>query len=747
MKVIEKQKMKPEQDKLLVKKTEVRDPNKLVLKQSVQAIKLQRTDYEQRYMWNVSLPGCGYEPVSVLEKDGCLYAGTNGYVYKLDLNGNILATNGLPHRGHCDINLAITNEHLVVGTNGYVVLVNLNNFGNTSCNINVSLPGCGHEKVSVLYDINSNFIYVGSNGYVYRLNNIGIVLSSNWMPDRGHEEVRLALTSNHLVAGTNGYVVLIGLNDFSQINSNKNISLPGCGHEIVSVLFHNNYVYAGSNGYVYKMNPNGGDVQTNNLPDRGNEEVRLAISENHLIAGTKGYVVLVDLNNFSSTSANVNVSLPNCGHEIVSVALDENKIYAGSNGYAYEIAAQTGHVLVCYGLPGLSFHEIRFDIHNHQMYIGTNGYLAAPEIIENLDVDLIAQETNQWCWAASGQMVMRYLGKDISQCEQANYRFDRNDCCITFARPVECIRPGNPNLHHWGFHYEKTKYGTALSFEQLQQQINSEKPILFSWKWTGGGGHLMVSKGYSKLSQMVLVNDPWPPNKGNIKWISYGDYVSGGKHLHGVDTYNISQDELKERPQTMNNKIVITTATYDSSQEAALNGLNRFMVLVNEHNYHEMGFNQLIKNREELELADKLDIFFVRHDHLRDFGRGDKATKLLLNMNEHIYLVKHQSKVVTAVTTQLINDCWQVKSLGDSHLSKDIATALKQCENESTYMLVTIPSLHKVFLGIKEGENLSLIQLLNDNLNNYQKQDAREVFYSLQSDPTFDQILKDEDLE
>ena len=46
-----------------------------------------------------------------------------------------------------------------------------------------------------------------------------------------------------------------------------------------------------------------------------------------------------------------------------------------------------------------------------------------PGIIGSQPVTLRPQETNMWCWAASGQMVMDFLGNNVSQCVQANNRF------------------------------------------------------------------------------------------------------------------------------------------------------------------------------------------------------------------------------------------------------------------------------------------------------------------------------------
>ena len=48
---------------------------------------------------------------------------------------------------------------------------------------------------------------------------------------------------------------------------------------------------------------------------------------------------------------------------------------------------------------------------------------------ESLAVPLIDQEGANWCWAASCQMVMAFLGDTVPQWVQANSQFVRRDCC------------------------------------------------------------------------------------------------------------------------------------------------------------------------------------------------------------------------------------------------------------------------------------------------------------------------------
>ena len=116
-----------------------------------------------------------------------------------------------------------------------------------------------------------------------------------------------------------------------------------------------------------------------------------------------------------------------------------------------------------------------------------------------LNVPLFPQQNSTWCWAASGQMCMTFLGAtvDVSQCTQANNEFGKTNCCNN-PIPSPCLNGGWPEFSKYGFSAQTTN-STALSWAQIQTQIGCLKPIAFTWHWTGGGGHMMVIKGYAVM--------------------------------------------------------------------------------------------------------------------------------------------------------------------------------------------------------------------------------------------------------
>ncbi|HEY2323762.1 MAG TPA: papain-like cysteine protease family protein [Thermoanaerobaculia bacterium] len=177
----------------------------------------------------------------------------------------------------------------------------------------------------------------------------------------------------------------------------------------------------------------------------------------------------------------------------------------------------------------------------------TSGCCTPSAVIGSQPVPITGQHTDSWCWAASGEMTMNFLGANpaVAQCDEANRRFGKSDCCNS-PTPAECINGGWPEYDKYGFTASVTS-DAPLSFAEIQNQIYCRRePFAFSWHWSGGGGHMMVVSGYLVLSgqQYVTINDPepWMTTGGGSQRISlYTDYVSGSGYTHWNDYYNITK--------------------------------------------------------------------------------------------------------------------------------------------------------------------------------------------------------------
>ena len=173
-----------------------------------------------------------------------------------------------------------------------------------------------------------------------------------------------------------------------------------------------------------------------------------------------------------------------------------------------------------------------------------------------LNMTVIPQEEDLWCWAACGEMVMEKLRGNIMQCDEANRRFGRSDCCPPRGRPrpSACNNTGWPQFDKYNLKADTT-FCQALSWEEIKKQIDcKKKPFCWTLRWTDDtsecgdinsgtdtSGHMMVISGYKRENgdSLVKVLDPDPKGTGNTFWISYSRYVCGPGYGHWNNFYNI----------------------------------------------------------------------------------------------------------------------------------------------------------------------------------------------------------------
>ncbi len=172
-----------------------------------------------------------------------------------------------------------------------------------------------------------------------------------------------------------------------------------------------------------------------------------------------------------------------------------------------------------------------------------------PEITGSVANTLRPQETNNWCWAATTQMLAASQGVSVTQCSLANQRFSRNDCCNPQNDNGNCPKTNACNMPGWlmltecGLNFEENT--AALSWESLRKQIYcSKKPMGYAYGTPGVVGHVVVVKGYLSLNgtNYVVLNDPWSPCNGEERIITYAQYSDpAGTATHWRTWYNIKK--------------------------------------------------------------------------------------------------------------------------------------------------------------------------------------------------------------
>ena len=172
-----------------------------------------------------------------------------------------------------------------------------------------------------------------------------------------------------------------------------------------------------------------------------------------------------------------------------------------------------------------------------------------PEVIGNVPNTLSPQETNNWCWAATTQMLAKHFSISVNQCDLANHRFGKTNCCTpqnagsSCPKTNDCNTPGWLELDFAGLKFDES--GTALSWEDVRKQIFcSKKPMGYAYGQEGVVGHVLVIKGYVTVggTNYVVLNDPWSPCMGAERLITYEEYKDpAGAKTHWNTWFNIAK--------------------------------------------------------------------------------------------------------------------------------------------------------------------------------------------------------------
>lgn len=155
-----------------------------------------------------------------------------------------------------------------------------------------------------------------------------------------------------------------------------------------------------------------------------------------------------------------------------------------------------------------------------------------------------------------------------------------------------------------------------------------------------------------------------------------------------------------------------------SSGEAASNGLVTLRKLVNANNYRSMGF----ESQEEVNsasLGERLPVFLIRLDQLREFQSDGDPEKLLTDIGEELYPVLVNGAARSAVLVQKQGSQWSPVSYGGANLVK--ALGQRRSENSAqlktaapAYFEVHVAALNMYFLGYRQESKLMLIPLADD---------------------------------
>lgn len=137
-----------------------------------------------------------------------------------------------------------------------------------------------------------------------------------------------------------------------------------------------------------------------------------------------------------------------------------------------------------------------------------------------LDVKYIPQKQQYWCWAASSEMVLKYLNPPFEssyiQCQQSRICLadSLNNCkCCLYPTNDTCNFPHWPIFDQLGFRaFNTDEFPGYLTWQNMLQEIDNNRPLCLTYNWRGGGAHMIVMNGYQIVNRQLwdYVMDPYP---------------------------------------------------------------------------------------------------------------------------------------------------------------------------------------------------------------------------------------------
>ena len=225
---------------------------------------------------------------------------------------------------------------------------------------------------------------------------------------------------------------------------------------------------------------------------------------------------------------------------------DDQPVIFHVNGKEWPLALDPHH---------LSFQTQSWYLPHSYLHEGANviGLRLAPEAKTDVLVKAVAvmrfelepQRTDNWCWAAVTQSLLRFFNSNEkrTQCEIVRTCFNHpsqpglktaKDCCQE-PRCEECNKGFKlmEALDILGIQSARCNY--PLSLREIRAQLTLGVPIIVRIRWQGGGGHYVVitaigpppAAGKGEEETWLRVADPLDPSasymtyrtlKGNQEW-------------------------------------------------------------------------------------------------------------------------------------------------------------------------------------------------------------------------------------
>ncbi|MEU6461302.1 papain-like cysteine protease family protein [Streptomyces sp. NPDC046976] len=155
---------------------------------------------------------------------------------------------------------------------------------------------------------------------------------------------------------------------------------------------------------------------------------------------------------------------------------------------------------------------------------------------KRLNITMQAQQNSNWCWAASGNTIASWFGRDYNQNQFCDAAFGRpqGSPCGNWQAALDNVQDAlywmgiNPGTYVRGY----------LRYATVQKEIDAGRPVETRIEWSSGGGHMHVLYGYDASAGQVYWGDPWPSNS-RYNWADFDYYVDNNSFTWTHSLYGI----------------------------------------------------------------------------------------------------------------------------------------------------------------------------------------------------------------
>ncbi|MFJ6936239.1 papain-like cysteine protease family protein [Streptomyces sp. NPDC101132] len=161
---------------------------------------------------------------------------------------------------------------------------------------------------------------------------------------------------------------------------------------------------------------------------------------------------------------------------------------------------------------------------------------AAALAYKRLNITMQAQQKTNWCWAASGNTIATWFGRNYSQNQFCNAAFNRQQGydCPNWQATLGNVQTGLD----WAGISSGSYVNGWLRYSTVQNEINYNRPVETRIQWSSGGGHMHVVYGYDDANSWVYWGDPWP-SSDRYNWASHAWYVNNNSFSWTHSLYRI----------------------------------------------------------------------------------------------------------------------------------------------------------------------------------------------------------------